>query len=148
MRADRRSGGIALLLAAGVAAGIPAIDAHAGYAGLSPRFLPTIVAIGLALCGAMLWRAPVALASEAPVSSAARTGTAWVIGGLLAQMLLIGWIGFVLAGTLLLVCVARGHGSRRPLRDAAVGLALTLPIWWLFSRLLGIGLPLLPLAGI
>jgi putative tricarboxylic transport membrane protein len=44
-----------------------------------------------------------------------------------------------------MVFVARGYGSRRPLRDAIVALAVTVPIWVLFSQVMGISLPLLPL---
>jgi putative tricarboxylic transport membrane protein len=44
-----------------------------------------------------------------------------------------------------MVFVARGYGSRRPLRDAIVALAVTVPIWALFSQVMGISLPLLPL---
>ena len=51
----------------------------------------------------------------------------------------------ILASVLLMVFVARGYGSRRPLRDAIVALAVTVPIWVLFSRVMGISLPLLPL---
>ena len=61
-------------------------------------------------------------------------------------MALIGTLGFVLSSTLLMVCVARGYGSRRR-RDALIGLAVTLPMWALFEFLLGINLPLLPVAG-
>ena len=32
-------------------------------------------------------------------------------------MALIGWAGFVIAGTVLFAGVARGFGSRRPMRD-------------------------------
>ena len=45
------------------------------------------------------------------------------------------------------MCTARGYGSRRIVRDALIGLALTLPMWALFDFLLGINLPLLPVAG-
>jgi putative tricarboxylic transport membrane protein len=73
---------------------------------------------------------------------------AWAAGGLIGHLLLVGTAGFVLAGTLLLVCVARGFGSTRPARDALVGLALTLPVWFVFARLLGVGLKLFPPAGL
>jgi len=70
------------------------------------------------------------------------------VGGLVLHAALIGSIGFIAASTLLMVCVARGYGSRRPLRDALIAFAIAVPIWALFSRVLGIGLPLLPLAGV
>ncbi|MFN5881814.1 MAG: tripartite tricarboxylate transporter TctB family protein, partial [Burkholderiales bacterium] len=47
-------GACVLLAAAGVAGGLSSIDNAGGYSGLSPRFLPTLVAVGLALCGGAL----------------------------------------------------------------------------------------------
>ncbi|MBP5073043.1 tripartite tricarboxylate transporter TctB family protein [Pseudomonas chlororaphis] len=68
-------------------------------------------------------------------------GAAWVTAGLVALAVLINLIGFVLAAGLLFACSARGFGSRRPLRDLAIGIALTLPIYWLFNAGLGVALP-------
>jgi putative tricarboxylic transport membrane protein len=65
-------------------------------------------------------------------------------------MVLIGWAGFVIAGTVLFACVARGFGSRRPARDVAIGLILTLGIYFFFVKLLNVNLPagwLAPLLG-
>jgi putative tricarboxylic transport membrane protein len=65
-------------------------------------------------------------------------------------MALIGWAGFVIAGTALFWCVARGFGSRRTLRDAVIGLALALGIYLFFVKLLNVNLPagwLAPLLG-
>lgn len=70
-----------------------------------------------------------------------KLGAAWVTAGLLAVALLINVIGFVLAAGLLFACSARGFGSRRPVRDLAIGIALTLPIYWLFNAGLGVSLP-------
>jgi putative tricarboxylic transport membrane protein len=70
-----------------------------------------------------------------------RLGAAWVTAGLVAIAVLISLIGFVLAAGLLFACSARGFGSRRPLRDLAIGIALTLPIYWLFNAGLGVALP-------
>lgn len=70
-----------------------------------------------------------------------KTGAAWVTAGLIGVALLINLIGFVLAAGLLFACSARGFGSRHPLRDLAIGIALTLPIYWLFNAGLGVSLP-------
>ena len=138
-------------LAAFFAAGLPEIDDQGGYAGLSPRFLPTVVTVGLAICALLLMFKSDSVLDQAQDTHgepARPRGLAWLAGGLVADMALIGQLGFVLASTLLLVCVARGYGSNRPARDLLVGLALTVPMWLLFSRLLGIPLPMLPLAGL
>lgn len=70
-----------------------------------------------------------------------KAGAAWVTAGLVAVAVLIDVIGFVLAAALLFACAARGFGSRRPVRDLAIGMALTLPIYWLFNAGLGVSLP-------
>lgn len=76
----------------------------------------------------------------APVSGG-KVGAAWVTAGLIGVAVLINLIGFVLAAGLLFACAARGFGSRHPLRDLAIGMALTLPIYWLFNAGLGVSLP-------
>ncbi len=136
-----------LLVSAGVASGLSAIDGSGGYAGLSPRFLPTLVALGLGACGLGLIISSLRTTTPAEPASpfAGSDSMLWLLGGLIVHLLLIGWIGFVAASVLLMTCAARGHGSRRPLRDALVALALALPVWWLFARGLGLGLPLFPL---
>ncbi|KAA0980195.1 tripartite tricarboxylate transporter TctB family protein [Pseudomonas sp. ANT_H12B] len=70
-----------------------------------------------------------------------KAGAAWVTAGLVGVALLINLIGFVLSAGLLFACSARGFGSRRPVRDLAIGIALTLPIYWLFNAGLGVSLP-------
>jgi len=135
--------------------GLPGISDDAGYAGLSPRFVPTLVAIGLAVCGALLtwqgvrggFRNMPEEDAELPSAPHNLRGFLWVATGLVLNMALIGTLGFVLASTLMMVCVARGYGSRRLVRDALIGLAVTLPMWALFEFLLSINLPLLPVAG-
>jgi putative tricarboxylic transport membrane protein len=81
------------------------------------------------------------LAANDQTEPGGKLGAAWVTGGLLGVALLIELIGFVLAAGLLFACAARGFGSRRPLRDLAIGIALTLPIYWLFNAGLGVSLP-------
>ncbi|POF38610.1 tripartite tricarboxylate transporter TctB [Pseudomonas laurylsulfativorans] len=70
-----------------------------------------------------------------------KAGAAWVTAGLVGVAVLINLIGFVLAAGLLFACSARGFGSRHPVRDLAIGIALTLPIYWLFNAGLGVSLP-------
>jgi putative tricarboxylic transport membrane protein len=47
----------------------------------------------------------------------------------------------VIAGTALFVGVARGFGSRRWARNAAIGLVLSLGIYLFFVKLLNVNLP-------
>ncbi|HVJ25414.1 MAG TPA: tripartite tricarboxylate transporter TctB family protein, partial [Burkholderiales bacterium] len=74
----------------------------------------------------------------------------WVSAGLFAHMALIGWAGFVIAGTVLFACVARGFGSRRPVRDLLIAAALSIGVFLFFVKLLNVNLPagwLTPLLG-
>lgn len=150
--------GVAVLgLAACFGAGLWSIDGSGGYAGLSPRFLPLLVTFGLGTCGLLIitsslaGRFVAADESELPGSREPRARPlrhlGWLLAGLLMHLLLIGQIGFIAASVLLMVCVARGYGSQRPGRDALVSIAITVPIWALFSVVLGIGLPVCPLLG-
>jgi putative tricarboxylic transport membrane protein len=150
MRGHLIAGTGVAFLAAVLAAGLPSIDAQGGYSGLSPRFLPTVVTVMLGALAVLLMLNPASVPrpdspADAKGRSTARLLT--LLAGLLLHMALVGLLGFIAAGTLLMVLVARGFGSRRPMRDALVGLALTLPLWLVFTRLLGLALPLLPLLG-
>lgn len=121
-----------------------------GFVILGAHVYPSIVAMFLGVVGIFLSYQAVTggfreLADH--TDETARTlpggklGAAWVTAGLLGVALLINLIGFVLSAALLFVCAARGFGSRRPVRDLAIGIALTLPIYWLFNAGLGVSLP-------
>ena len=148
-----------LALGAGVAAGTAMLPSEGGYAGIGPNFVPAVVAAGLLVVGAWLafeafsggWR-------KAPPDDARERGEhpfdlasfGWVSIGLFAHMALIGIGGFVVAGTVLFACIARGFGSRRVVRDVAIGVLLSLGVFLFFVKLLNVGLPagwLAPLFG-
>ena len=140
-------------LGVGVAAVTASLPSEGGYAGIGPNFIPAVVAAGIIALGVWLgveaftggWRdAPEHAQKFEPLPFV------WVSAGLFAHMVLIGWAGFIVAGTALFVCVARGFGSRRIARDIAVALVLTLGIYLFFVKLLNVGLPagwLAPLLG-
>ncbi|HXH02866.1 MAG TPA: tripartite tricarboxylate transporter TctB family protein [Candidatus Competibacteraceae bacterium] len=145
-----------VLIAAGVVAAglvmlaqIPLIPAHAGYAGIGPRFFPSLIALGL--CGLGILLLVEALTRGFPhlepgpheTEPADWGAFAWVGAGLVAQMALIGWIGFTLAGTLLGACVGKalGGGDRMP-RVAVASFLVSLAIYQGFGKL-GVNLPAL-----
>lgn len=122
------------------------IDADGGYAGIGPRFFPLVVAAGLAICG-------IGLALQAMfggylnldeiperVGAAGLKGLAWILGGLIFQLLTIGMLGFVPTATVLFVCVARAFGVKSWLRPVIIGAVLALAIWGIFTELLGVSL--------
>lgn len=130
-----------------------------GYARIGPNFMPKVVSGGLIVLGLWLlaevatggWRDrvpddPAERGEHAFVGGA----FAWVSAGLFAQMALIDRAGFVIAAAALFACVARGFGSRRLVRDVALGLALGLAVFLFFVKFLNVNLPagwLAPLLG-
>ncbi|HXF45731.1 MAG TPA: tripartite tricarboxylate transporter TctB family protein [Burkholderiaceae bacterium] len=148
-----------LALGIGAALTTARLPGAGGYSGIGPNFMPAVVSGGLILCG--LWLlAEVATGGwrrAAPDDPAERgehafyaPGFLWVTAGLFAHMVLINRAGFVIAATVLFVLVARGFGSVRPLRDAAIGGAIALAIFLFFVRFLNVNLPagwLHPLLG-
>lgn len=138
------------VIALGVAAGgvTAQLPSEGGYAGIGPNFFPAVVSAGLVLVGAWLlweavyggWRARAAPepGSEHPFRT---VSFVWVSAGLFLHMALIGTAGFVIAGTILFACVARGFGSARAVRDAAIGVALSLAVYLFFVKFLNVGLP-------
>jgi putative tricarboxylic transport membrane protein len=57
--------------------------------------------------------------------------------GLLVNIALIEWAGFIIASTAMFPLVARGFGSRAPLRDAVIGFVLSCVSYVGFDRVLG-----------
>lgn len=123
-----------------------------GYAILGPQVYPYAVAaflglLGFSMCFQALTGGFRKLANDpadrARVPRQGRRGAAWVSTGLVCIALLIVHVGFVIAAALLFACSARGFGSNTPARDLALGIAIALPVYWLFTAGLGVSLPAL-----
>ncbi len=133
-----------LALGAGAALITASLPSEGGYARIGPNFMPAVVAGGLVLLGAWLlfealtggWRR-----RAAPPEKLQARPFLWISAGLFAQMALIGAAGFVVSAAVLFTCVARGFGSRRFLRDLAVGVALALAVYLFFTQVLTVNLP-------
>jgi putative tricarboxylic transport membrane protein len=148
-----------LALGIGVAAVTATLPSEGGYAGIGPNFIPGVVAAGIILLGLRLgfeafsggWRsAPPDDPRERGEHAFDAASFGWISAGLFAHMALIGTGGFVLAGTALFACVARGFGSRRLIRDLSMGIVLALAVFLFFVKLLNVNLPagwLSPLLG-
>ncbi len=148
-------GAAALVIGAALAWGAASIPSAAGYAGVGPNFLPWVVSVVLLLCGAWLvWEARTGGFRQLEEPSGAAKGDwvalAWVSAGILANAALVTRIGFVLSCTLCFVLAVRGLRSsegkpagdvRKTLVDVTTGLAIALPVYWLFTKLLSINLP-------
>lgn len=148
-----------LALGAAVAVLTAQLPSEGGYAGIGPNFFPAVAGAGLILLGLWLsieafgggWRS---MPPEEPAGRGEHAfhaaGFLWISAGLFVHMALIGWAGFVVAGVALFAAVARGFGSRRPARDLAFGVILSIAIFLFFVRLLNVNLPagwLQPLLG-
>jgi len=146
------------------AAGIPA---EAGYAGVGPNFLPWVVALALMVCGSLLavqglrggWTTEAAVETPnvaAPQAHQARPdgpALAWMVAGVALNAALITHAGFILSCALCFVLAVRGlrcaegraalglAGGLQALKDLLVGAAISAPVFWIFTKLLNIGLP-------
>jgi putative tricarboxylic transport membrane protein len=148
-----------LALGAGAALVTAQLPSEGGYSHIGPNFFPALTSAGLLLLGAWLlyealgggWK------NRGPDDPKERGEHAfdaaafgWVSAGLFAHMALVGSAGFVIAGALLFGGVARGFSSRRPWRDLALGLALSVGVFLFFVKFLNVNLPagwLTPLLG-
>jgi putative tricarboxylic transport membrane protein len=132
-------GGLALWQAA-------VIPASPIYSQIGPKAVPYAVASLLALLGLGLvvsalrggWSHTLEEVREAPPTNWRALG---LLGaGLIANLALIGPLGFSLAASAQFVLTAAAFGSRRPLRDAVLALVLTLLVWFGFVQLLGVNI--------
>lgn len=154
--------GVGVLALGGVfAAGATLISSEAGYSGVGPNFLPWVVAAAMLACGGwIIWEARTGGFRCADEPSGDEHGDwkgfAWVSAGLLANAALITYIGFILSCALCFALAVRGlrsaqgsgaGGVREAAVDAATGLAIAAPVYWMFTKLLAINLPGLTASG-
>ncbi|MBI5277280.1 MAG: tripartite tricarboxylate transporter TctB family protein [Burkholderiales bacterium] len=147
--------GIVLL---GIALGVGAITipSGAGYGGVGPNFLPWVVAVVLAICGVLITREALTggfrqLEASGDDMPAWWPGLAWVTAGMLANAALITVIGFTLSCTLCYLLAVQGlrraqgqsavSTPRVLVADAVTGLAISAPVYWVFTKFLAINLP-------
>ncbi len=137
-------------MSAALAIGASRFPAEKGFTVLGAHVYPYAVAVFLGIVGVSISLQAIGGGFREPAYDSGRvtkalpggkTGACWVTAGLAICALLITHIGFVLAAALLFACSAHGFGSRRPARDFAIGIALALPVYWLFSIGLGVSLP-------
>ena len=118
---------------------VPPIQARVG-----PTVFPYIIAAGL-----------LAL-SVGTVVSAFRRGfpereddnyipIAWVIGGLVAQLLTIGWAGFSVGTGLLFAFTAMAFGRGPLWKTIPIGIVFAFIVWFMFAKGLQLSLPMGPL---
>ena len=150
-----------LLLGLGLAVGAISIPSEAGYGGVGPNFLPWMVSGALLVCGGFIvWEARTGgfRSLDAPKDAPQGNwpGFVWVSAGLLANAALITRIGFILSCALCFVLAvqglrgAAGTADRRLaawIKDVLIGIAIAAPVYWTFTKFLGINLPGLTATG-
>src|SRR5919198_3884058 len=123
--------GLVLLL------GARGINFAAGYDRIGPRFFPYAVGVALIALGAALAVYLVLGSSAERQNSDAEPITwrplGWVTAALVASVLLFDRAGFVIASAVQVWLVARGFGSKRPIRDAVVAVLLSGIVYVSFS---------------
>ena len=118
---------------------VPPIQARVG-----PTVFPYIVAGGLAFLSVgtaiSAWRG-----SFPPREKDNFGPMLWIIGGLLGQILLLGWAGFSIATAVLFAFTAKGFGRGPLWQTLPIGFVLAFVIWFIFSRGLQLSLPTGPI---
>ena len=133
----------ALLFAVVVFAQTRAIPVSPLYSKVGPTVFPYLTVGGLGVLSVLLLVQGVRGGWQDTEEAAVRPdwrAVGFVGAGLLANVSLIGTLGFTAASTLMFVLVAYGFGSRRPLRDAGIGAALALAAYFGFAKALGVNI--------
>jgi putative tricarboxylic transport membrane protein len=141
--------------------GAVGISSEAGYGGVGPNFLPWLVSIALMVCGVWIVREARTggfREMETPAGAAAYwSGFVWVSAGLLLNAALITTIGFVAGCALCYLLAVQGlrraqgqavaNAPRTWFIDIATGLVIAAPVYWMFTKFLGLSLPGLTATG-
>jgi putative tricarboxylic transport membrane protein len=110
------------------------------YARIGPQTVPYLVALGLAGLGA--WTVLAAFRGDFPAREPQEARPVlWIVGGLVAQMVLLRPAGFTIATALLFAATARGMGRVNPAVALGAGVLLSGFVWFVFARLLQLSLP-------
>ena len=113
------------------------------YSRVGPTVFPYITAGGLGVFGVLLlvaaFRGGWQPAEERELAIDWRA-IGWIAAGLALNAALIVPLGFTMSSALMFGLVARGFGSRNILRDAGIGLALSLAAYFGFAKALGVSL--------
>lgn len=115
------------------------IPTGGGYAQVGPTVVPWIVTALIAILGGIILvqGATGAWQVEAEHRPLHYKALGWIAVALILNLLIIGYLGFILASSAMFACVARAFGSRRVFRDASIGFAIAFIAYLGFDRLLG-----------
>lgn len=118
---------------------VPPIQAKVG-----PQVFPYVIAGGLILLS--IFTAISAFRGQFPEREKDNYGPMlWIIGGLVGQMLLLGWAGFSIGTAVLFAFTAKGFGRGPLWQTLPIGFVLAFVIWFIFSHGLQLALPTGPI---
>jgi putative tricarboxylic transport membrane protein len=114
------------------------------YAKVGPKVFPFLIAGGMVLIGAALFRYAWTGAWQPEEQDDAGPpdwrALGWLGFGLVFNVAFIQILGFILASTVLFVAVARAFGSRKLARDLAIAFVFAAVCYFGFVRVLGINM--------
>lgn len=130
-----------------------AISAPSGYARVGPSAYPWAISFALIVIGVWLLRdawtgAWTREEGEEDAPAFDPSAFAYISLGLVLDMLLMQAAGFVVASTVLFICVARAFGGRRIVLSLAIGCSLALAAYVGFDYGLDLNLPAGVLEGL
>lgn len=110
------------------------------YQPVGPKTVPYIVAAGLFILS--IWTVISAFKGDFPEREHQEIAPmAWIVGGLVIQMLTMKTLGFSIATGMLFAATARGFGYRKFWISIPVGIIFAFFIWFIFARGLQLSLP-------
>lgn len=120
------------------------LGAGGAYARIGPQTIPYVIAICLA--GLAGWTVLAAYRGDFPEREPQdKAPVLWIVGGLVAQMVLIKFVGFAIATGILFGLTARGFGARKLWLSIPAGIVIAAVVWLIFARGLSLTLPAGPL---
>ena len=135
-------GGVVLGLGLFVGIETSLMEVAPANAAIGPRLFPFLVAAGLVVVGLLVLRQALFghIAHERGFELD-WPAVAWVGGGLLVQLWLVEWLGWIVATALLFLAGTLAFQDRRVPLNLAIGLVLAGLTFWIFNDGLGLSLP-------
>jgi putative tricarboxylic transport membrane protein len=115
-----------------------------GYSGVGPGDVPRL--LGWCGLGLAAWTALSAIKGDFDTRPRQQpVPVLWIVGGLLAQLILLKPAGFAIASGILFACTARAFGQRRTVLALIIGIVFATAVYGVFDRVLKLNLPAGPL---
>lgn len=124
------------------------IKLGSGYDHIGPRFFPFVISIGLLVTGFVMLLEVLAGISRREAERINLSAFGILIFGLVICLLLLKPAGFVIACSIQFWLIARAFSAADGLRNAITAVVLSISVYFIFTRGLGLVLPRGILAGL